>query len=99
PRSRRSSAGVPELSRPADPLGDPRRHQQRRAVPGFRRGSLHHRRCTASGCRQLPEVRKASMTVTNDTDVYYDPYDTGINADPYPIYARLREEAPIYYNE
>jgi hypothetical protein len=35
----------------------------------------------------------------NDTDVYYDPYDTGIIADPYPVYARLREEAPIYYNE
>src|ERR1700748_1006508 len=39
------------------------------------------------------------MTVANDTDVYYDPYDVGINADPYPTYARLREEAPVYYNE
>src|ERR1700743_1912487 len=39
------------------------------------------------------------MTVTNHTDVYYDPYDVGINADPYPTYARLREESPIYYNE
>src|SRR6202021_393871 len=39
------------------------------------------------------------MTVTNETDVYYDPYDTGINTDPYPTYARLREEAPIYYKE
>jgi cytochrome P450 len=39
------------------------------------------------------------MTVTSDTDVYYDPYDVGINADPYPTYARLRDEAPIYYNE
>lgn len=39
------------------------------------------------------------MTVTNDTDVYYDPYDVGINANPYPTYARLREEAPIYHNE
>src|SRR6202044_1047701 len=39
------------------------------------------------------------MTVTNHTDVYYDPYDVGINADPYPTYARLREEAPVYYNE
>jgi cytochrome P450 len=38
------------------------------------------------------------MTLANDTDVYYDPYDTGIIADPYPTYARLREEAPIYYN-
>ena len=39
------------------------------------------------------------MTVTNHTDVYYDPYDVGINTDPYPTFARLREEAPIYYNE
>ena len=33
------------------------------------------------------------------SDVYYDPYDVGINADPYPVYRRLREEAPLYYNE
>jgi cytochrome P450 len=39
------------------------------------------------------------MTVANDTDVYYDPYDVDIVANPYPVYARLREEAPIYYNE
>jgi cytochrome P450 len=31
--------------------------------------------------------------------VSFDPYDVGINADPYPAYARLREEAPIYHNE
>ena len=31
--------------------------------------------------------------------VYYDPYDVGIVADPYPTYAALRDEAPIYYNE
>jgi cytochrome P450 len=35
----------------------------------------------------------------NDTQVYYDPYDVGIVADPYPTYARLRVEAPLYYNE
>jgi cytochrome P450 len=31
-------------------------------------------------------------------DVYYDPYDVGLNADPYPMFRRLREEAPLYYN-
>jgi cytochrome P450 len=31
--------------------------------------------------------------------VYYDPYDVDIAANPWPTYARLREEAPIYYNE
>ncbi len=39
------------------------------------------------------------MTVTTGSDVYYDPYDIGINADPYPTYERLRAEAPLYYNE
>jgi cytochrome P450 len=39
------------------------------------------------------------MTIANDTDVYYDPYDIDIVANPYPVYARLRDEAPIYYNE
>ena len=34
-----------------------------------------------------------------DSAVYYDPYRVDIVADPYPTYARLREEAPLYYNE
>jgi cytochrome P450 len=33
------------------------------------------------------------------SDVYYDPYDIAIDADPYPVFRRLREEAPLYYNE
>ena len=32
-------------------------------------------------------------------DVYYDPYDVDINADPYPVFRRLREEAPLYFND
>ena len=32
-------------------------------------------------------------------DVSYDPYDVEILADPYFIFRRLREEAPLYYNE
>ena len=39
------------------------------------------------------------MTIAPDTDVYYDPYDVNITANPYPTFARLRDEAPIYYNE
>lgn len=39
------------------------------------------------------------MTITSDTDVYYDPYDVNITANPYPVFARLRDEAPLYYNE
>jgi len=39
------------------------------------------------------------MTVTNEADLYYDPYDFEIDSDPYPIWRRLREEAPLYHNE
>jgi cytochrome P450 len=36
---------------------------------------------------------------TTDPDVYYDPYDFEIDSDPYPIWKRLRDERPLYYNE
>jgi cytochrome P450 len=39
------------------------------------------------------------MTATDTTDLYYDPYDFEIDADPYPIWHRLRDEQPLYYNE
>jgi cytochrome P450 len=32
-------------------------------------------------------------------DVYYDPWDIEIDLDPYPVYRRLRDEAPLYYNQ
>ncbi len=38
------------------------------------------------------------MTAT-DADLYYDPYDFEIDTDPYPIWRRLRDERPLYYNE
>ena len=33
------------------------------------------------------------------TDVYYDPYNREIALDPWPVFKRLRDEAPVYYNE
>lgn len=36
---------------------------------------------------------------TAEPDLYYDPYDFEIDTNPYPIWARLREEQPLYYNE
>ena len=39
------------------------------------------------------------MSIAEASTVYYDPYDTGINADPYPTFQQLRDEAPIYFNE
>ncbi len=34
-----------------------------------------------------------------DRELYYDPYDFDIDADPYPVWKRLRDEAPLYYND
>jgi cytochrome P450 len=34
-----------------------------------------------------------------ETDVYWDPFDSDIARDPYPVYRRLRTEAPLYYND
>ena len=36
------------------------------------------------------------MTVS--ADLHYDPYDIEMNINPFPMFARLREEAPLYYN-
>ncbi len=33
------------------------------------------------------------------TDLSYDPYTSINTPDPYPLYKRLRDEAPLYYNE
>jgi cytochrome P450 len=44
-------------------------------------------------------IERSDGTTSSDSAVYYDPYDVDINADPYPTFRRLREEAPLYHNE
>ena len=40
------------------------------------------------------------MTATTTRDeIYYDPYDPVLQRDPFPVFRRMREEAPLYYNE
>ena len=39
------------------------------------------------------------MTGASAVEVYYDPFDFEIDNDPYPAWKRLRDEAPLYYNE
>jgi cytochrome P450 len=39
------------------------------------------------------------MTAETANQVYYDPWRAGLNADPYPMFKRLRDTAPLYYNE
>src|SRR5438874_11254068 len=44
-------------------------------------------------------LRTFDVTLASDSDLYYDPYDFEIDADPYPVWRRLRDEAPLYRNE
>ncbi|MGV0779244.1 cytochrome P450 [Mycolicibacterium sp. XJ775] len=39
------------------------------------------------------------MTTQQAVELYYDPFDNDIDDDPYPIWKRMRSEAPLYYNE
>jgi cytochrome P450 len=39
------------------------------------------------------------MSPAMTSDIYYDPYDYEIDKDPHPIWKRMRDEAPLYYNE
>jgi cytochrome P450 len=39
------------------------------------------------------------MTATAAGEIYYDPYDFDIDVDPYPIWKRMRDEAPVWRNE
>jgi cytochrome P450 len=34
-----------------------------------------------------------------ESELSYDPYDIEIDRDPYPTYRRIRDEAPLYYND
>ena len=37
--------------------------------------------------------------MTTRDEIYYDPYDPELQLDPYPVFRRMREEAPLYYND
>ena len=39
------------------------------------------------------------MTAPTDSELYYDPYSVDLNMNPHAVFARIREEAPLYYNE
>jgi cytochrome P450 len=39
------------------------------------------------------------VTGAGAVELYYDPYDFAIDDDPYPTWKRLRDAAPLYFNE
>jgi cytochrome P450 len=44
-------------------------------------------------------VSPPSVRTTIGDEVYYDPYDVEIDADPYPTWKALRDHKPLYYND
>jgi cytochrome P450 len=45
------------------------------------------------------EAQSIMTDTASASAVYYDPTDFAINEDPHPVWKRLRDEAPLYYNE
>ena len=41
----------------------------------------------------------AAAPSAGGADLYYDPYDVEIDVDPYPVWRRMRDEAPLWYND
>ena len=39
------------------------------------------------------------MTTSALDELYYDPWHPDLNADPYPMFKRLRDDRPLYYND
>ena len=50
-----------------------------------------------SALRELCAAGRYRLAVPGPALVY-DPYDYEIDANPHPIWKRLRDEAPVYYN-
>src|SRR5215469_10874805 len=49
--------------------------------------------------RQRVGKRREYMSVRQSNDLYWDPYAVEISMKPYPLFRRLRDEAPLFYNE
>ena len=49
---------------------------------------------------EFSETATAPITPPAEpTDLYYDPYDYEIDANPHPVWRRMRDEAPLYRND
>lgn len=48
----------------------------------------------------MKEPQDSSSRRTDEqVELRWDPYDESLKSDPYPVWRRLRDEAPVYYNE
>lgn len=44
-------------------------------------------------------MSKTAASTSTAEPFYYDPFDIEIDKDPYPLWRRMRDEIPLYYNE
>ena len=44
-------------------------------------------------------ARVRRVTAVDEHPIYYDPFDIEIDKDPYPVWRRMREEAPLWWND
>ena len=79
-------------------MADPLAYAEVVKRPAPRAAGADHGRLAREG-HEGRRVRLTIRAIAAERGVYYDPYDVEINADPYPTFRRLRDEAPIYYNE
>ena len=47
----------------------------------------------------VKRVRIFAPTVASMNDIYYDPYDYDVDANAHAIWKRMRDEAPLYWND
>src|SRR5262245_29145283 len=106
--ARRASPARPRAPPRAGPAGGRRRHPaQLPPAPRSRRADGAHDQCDdqaadAAGGREPREPdprpsRSPRGSARSRAMIDYDPYSEEVIRDPYPIYARLREEAPCYH--
>ncbi len=81
--------------------GRGRRRRHRCAARGRQRGGRRARasRRDADAPAVDAGTNRRAHRRSEEMMVSYDPYDVEVNADPYPVFRRLREEMPLYYNE
>ena len=44
-------------------------------------------------------ISAENSDVQHADDLYYDTFSVDLNMDPHAVFARIREEAPLYYND